>query len=124
MGWEDGRGGWEAHFFRPLGQTGAHLKEENRGSRERGHCKNLRKEALQGKECSWPPGSDNSSLPQSRASISQLSTEQPWHDGHLGQVNRLLRGCPVLFRKFSSILCLSPLDPNYTFSSCDNQNCL
>lgn len=29
----DGRGSWEAHFFRPLCQTGAHLKEKNRGSR-------------------------------------------------------------------------------------------
>ena len=33
MGQEDGRGGWEAHFFRSLCQTGAHLKEKNRGSR-------------------------------------------------------------------------------------------
>lgn len=77
MGWEDGTGGWEAHFFRSLCQTGAHLKEKNRASRREVALEESQQEAPQGKECSQPPGSDNSSLPQRRASLSQLSTEQP-----------------------------------------------
>lgn len=58
-------------------KTGAHLKEKDRGSRREvkfpGALYESRKEALKGKECSWIPHSDNSSLSQSRSSLSQLS---------------------------------------------------
>lgn len=84
LGREDRRGGWEAYFFRPLCQDwspfeGKGQRKQERGSSSQWHCKNLRKNALKGKEYSWLPCSYNSSLSQSGPSMSQLNTRATWH---------------------------------------------
>lgn len=53
---------------------GKRQRKWKRGSSSQWHHKNLRKEALKGKECSWLPCSDNSSISSSRSSMSQLSS--------------------------------------------------
>lgn len=116
-------------FQTTLPKIGAHLKGKDRESKREVKVPSgtvrISEEAPKGKEYSWLPSSDNSSLSQSRSGMSQLSSRTnrtlltigARSVCHLGAVPSFLGG-------LAASLASPPLDFNSTFSSCDNQNYL
>lgn len=78
LGREDGRVAGRhnssGHYAKTSPFEGKRQRKWKRGSSSQWHHKNLRKEALKGKECLWLPCLDNSSISSSRSSMSQLSS--------------------------------------------------